>query len=108
MGHRKNQLEAVDAQDLRRDAAPANPTRNEPARPRLGRPDDPWSTVLKDVVREAPKTALIVAGTVLLTLLSLIAHVVAVFAGYGAAAPPLQHAALLALEAAWHTITNGG
>lgn len=112
MGHKKNQLKALEARHLRGDAATANPTRNVPSRPRLGAADDPWSTVLKDVVREAPKTALVIAGTVLLTLLSVIAYSIGVFAGYGAAAPPpdppIQHAVQVALEAALRTIMNGG
>lgn len=112
MGHKKNQRGASQARDLRRDAAPATPARKVLVRPRLGAPDDPWSTVLKDVVREAPKTAQVIACTVLLTLLNLIAYLIAVFAGYGAAASPtdspIQHAMHLSLEAAWRTLMNGG
>lgn len=107
MGHKKNKLEASEAGDLRGAAS-----RNVPARPRLGASDDPWSTVLKDVVREAPKTALLIAGTVLLMFLSLITYLIGVFAGFGAAAPPphptIQHTLQVVLEAAWRTAMNGG
>ncbi|MGH3353815.1 MAG: hypothetical protein ACRDPS_24350 [Nocardioides sp.] len=112
MGHKENQPEAIEAGGLRGDAAPANPDETVLARPRLGAPNDSWATVLKDVVREAPKTALVIVGTVLYTLLSLIANLIGVFAGRGTAAPPsgppIPHGVQVMLEVAWRTIMNGG
>lgn len=111
MGHKKSHREAVEERELRGDVAPANHTRNSSARPRLGAADDPWSTVLKDVAREAPKTAVVVAGSVLLVCLSLVAHLIGVLAGYGNDAPPLdpsvQHAVQVAVETFRRVITKG-
>ena len=112
MGHKKNQLEAITVRQLVSDSAQAQPTENVHARPRLGAADDPWSAVFKDVVREAPKTALIVAGAILLALVNLILHLVTVFAGYGAAAPPMDSSVPRvvqdAFEVTWHAVTRGG
>lgn len=110
MGHKKNELAAVRAHELCHDGSAGHPGQISSSRPRLGAPDDTWSTVLKDVVREAPKTALVTAGTLALTLLSLIVYLVAVFAGYGGAAPPptpaIYHFVNVALEPAWRAISN--
>jgi hypothetical protein len=72
---------------------------NGPARPRLGDPGDTWSTVLKDILREAPKTALVVLGSVFVGALNAIAYLLAVFVGYGAAAPPVGVPTRRVLEA---------
>jgi hypothetical protein len=110
VGRKKNELAPVKARELRHDGSSVHPGQISLSRPRLGAPDDTWSTVLKDVVREAPKTALVTAGTLALTLLSLIVYLITVFAGYGGTPPPpipLAHQLLqVALEAVWHTISN--
>lgn len=82
-------------QDTRRDCdgcRRANVQASTPpqvSRPRLGEPGDSWSTVMKDLLRESPKTALATLGAVLVGLLHAVVYIVAVFAGCGGAAPPL-------------------
>lgn len=112
MAAKKSKLNTVTASDPSRDAGPANPPPDIPSRARLGDRTDSWSVVMKDVVREAPKTAIIFAGLVLLTLLSMLASWVAVFAGYGAAAPPFtppaEHLVSSAFEGVSRIISSGG
>lgn len=78
MGQKKNQHSRELAEPRCADAGEAGTAPGAHARPRLGSPDDSWTAVWKDVVREAPKTALTIAGATVLALLHTVAYVVQV------------------------------
>lgn len=58
------------------------------ARPRLGQPRDSWTTVLKDMLREAPRTGLVIFTMLVLAIINAVTYLCALLAG-SSAAPPL-------------------
>jgi hypothetical protein len=82
MGHKKNRLNRADGAGRGADEGAGGTEPGPAARPRLGLPDDSWSAVWKDVVREAPTTALTIAGATLLAVLHMVAYLVQVLASW--------------------------
>lgn len=54
------------------------------SRPRLGEAYDSWGTVLKDMLREAPKTGLAILATLVIAIINAVAFI---FVGMNSAAP---------------------
>ena len=57
------------------------------SRPRLGGAHDSWSTVFKDMLREAPKTGLVILATLVMAVINAITYVCVVLAGSSSAPP---------------------
>ena len=58
------------------------------SRPRLGDARDSWATVFKDMLREAPKTGLVILATLVMAVINAITYLSLVLAGFSSA-PPL-------------------
>ena len=58
------------------------------SRPRLGEAHDSWATVFKDMLREAPKTGLVILATLVMAVINAITYLCVVLAG-SSSAPPL-------------------
>lgn len=113
MGHKNNRLRTTTAGEPPNDVARTHPTQGNESRPRLGAPDDPWSTVFKDVIREAPKTALLVSGSVMLSLVGLVVQLVSAVVSLRASAyqpldPSAAYLVRVLLDEAWRIIMRGG
>lgn len=57
------------------------------SRPRLGEARDSWTTVFKDMLREAPKTGLVILATLIIAVVNAITYVCVVLAGSSSASP---------------------
>lgn len=113
MGHKHNRLRTTTAGEPPNDVARTHAAQGNESRPRLGAPDDPWSTVFKDVIREAPKTALLVSGCVLLSLVGLVVQLVSAAVSLRACAyqpldPSATYLVRALLDAAWRITVRGG
>lgn len=60
---------------------------NVHSRPRLGEAHDSWATVFKDMLREAPKTGLVILATLVMAVIHAIIYVCVVLAGSSSASP---------------------
>lgn len=61
--------------------------RNVHSRPRLGEAHDSWATVFKDMLREAPKTGLVILATLVMAVINAITYLCVVLAGSSFASP---------------------
>lgn len=55
------------------------------SRPRLGDAHDSWATVFKDMLREAPKTGLVILATLVMAVFNAMTHLCVVLAGSSSA-----------------------